>query len=106
MSNTEWKLAFSDGNKIRLVSIGASNMSRFQVELENAKKRFNLVVGAAVSVRAIAVRAFTLTHAVHLLNFGFADNEDGIIVHNITSFIVHNITSFGFSNRFVSFAKP
>jgi transposase len=48
LSNTKWKLAFSDGNKIRLVSIGASNLPRFQAELENAKKRFGLEEGVRV----------------------------------------------------------
>ena len=42
LSNTKWKLAFSDGNKTRQVTIGAGNLTRFQAELENAKKRFKL----------------------------------------------------------------
>ena len=42
LSNTKWKLAFSDGNKFRLVSIESGDLPRLQIELENAKKRFKL----------------------------------------------------------------
>lgn len=42
LSNTKWKLAFSDGNKIRIVTITAGILPQFKVELENAKKRFRL----------------------------------------------------------------
>lgn len=42
LSNTKWKLAFSDGNKFRMVSIGSGDLRRLQVEMGNAKKRFKL----------------------------------------------------------------
>ena len=42
LSNTKWKLAFSDGNKFRLVSIESGDLPRLRIELENAKKRFKL----------------------------------------------------------------
>ncbi len=42
LSNSKWKLAFSDGNKMRFVSIGARDLKRLQEENEKAKVRFRL----------------------------------------------------------------
>ena len=42
LSDTKWKLAFSDCNKRRLVTIRASNLEQLQEEIEKAKLRFKL----------------------------------------------------------------
>ena len=42
LSEGKWKLAFSDGNKIRVVSIEARNLDQLQEEISKAKQRFNL----------------------------------------------------------------
>ena len=42
LSNTKWKLAFSDCSKRRLVSINARNLQQLQEEIEKAKLRFKL----------------------------------------------------------------
>ena len=42
LSNTKWKLAFSDCSKRRLVSINARNLEQLQEEIEKAKLRFKL----------------------------------------------------------------
>jgi transposase len=42
LSNTKWKLAFSDGNKRRFVTIDARNLEQLQREVEKAKWRFGL----------------------------------------------------------------
>ena len=42
LSNTKWKLAFSDGNKFRLVSIESGDLPRLRIELENAKKTLQI----------------------------------------------------------------
>ena len=42
LSDTKWKLAFSDCRKRRLVSINARNLEQLQEEIEKAKLRFKL----------------------------------------------------------------
>jgi transposase len=42
LSNTKWKLAFSDCSKTRLVTIRARNVGQLQEEIEKAKVRFGL----------------------------------------------------------------
>ena len=42
LSNTKWKLASSDGKKVRIKGIDARNLEQLQEEICNAKKRFNL----------------------------------------------------------------
>jgi transposase len=42
MSDTKWKIAFSDGNKKRLITMVARNLDQLQEEIEKAKDRFNL----------------------------------------------------------------
>ena len=41
LSNTKWKIAFSDGDKKRLVTIDARNLDQLQEEIEKAKIRFH-----------------------------------------------------------------
>jgi hypothetical protein len=36
LSNSKWKLAFSDGSKIRYKTITAGNLAQLQVEIEPA----------------------------------------------------------------------
>jgi transposase len=42
LSNSKWKLAFSDGSKIRFKTITAGDLAQFQVEMELAKKKFKM----------------------------------------------------------------
>jgi transposase len=42
LSQTKWKLGFSDGNKMRFMSIDARNLEQLQEEIEKAKLRFYL----------------------------------------------------------------
>jgi transposase len=42
LSDSKWKLAFSDGSKVRLVSIAAGDLRRLWEEIDKAKKRFGL----------------------------------------------------------------
>lgn len=42
LSNTEWKLAFSEGSKIRYVSIDARKLYQVEREIEKARKHFGL----------------------------------------------------------------
>jgi transposase len=42
LSNTKWKLAFSDYSKTRLVTIRARNLEQLQEEIKKAKLRFGL----------------------------------------------------------------
>jgi transposase len=42
LSQTKWKLGFSDGNKMRFMSIDARNLEQLQEEIEKAKRRFYL----------------------------------------------------------------
>jgi hypothetical protein len=40
LSNSKWKLAFSDGIKIRYKSITAGNLAQLQIEIALAKQNF------------------------------------------------------------------
>jgi len=42
LSNSKWKLGFSDGNKMRFKSIDARNLEQLEEEIEKAKNRFRL----------------------------------------------------------------
>jgi len=42
MGDTKWKLAFSDGNKKRYVTINARDLDQLQEEINTAKSRFSL----------------------------------------------------------------
>lgn len=42
LSNSKWKLGFSDGNKMRFKSIDARNLEQLREEIEKAKSRFRL----------------------------------------------------------------
>jgi transposase len=42
LSQNKWKLGFSDGNKMRFMSIDARNLEQLQEEIEKAKLRFYL----------------------------------------------------------------
>ncbi len=42
LSNSKWKLGFSDGNKMRFKSIDARNLEQLGEEIEKAKSRFGL----------------------------------------------------------------
>jgi len=42
LSNTKWKLAFSDRNKTRQVTIAAGSLAVLKIELARAKKRFKM----------------------------------------------------------------
>jgi transposase len=42
LSHTTWKLAFSDGEKVRTVTIAARNLDLLQEEIQKAKVRFRL----------------------------------------------------------------
>jgi transposase len=42
LSDSKWKLAFSDGNKVRLVSIDYGNLRQFREAIDKCKKRFGL----------------------------------------------------------------
>lgn len=42
LSHTTWKLAFSDGEKVRTVTIAARNLDLLQEEIQKAKVRFGL----------------------------------------------------------------
>ena len=42
LSHTKWILAFSDGKKMRTVSMQARNLEVLQKEIERAKKKFKL----------------------------------------------------------------
>ena len=48
LGNTKWKLAFSDGEKVRFISIVARGLKQLGEEVEKAKKRFRLVEGVRV----------------------------------------------------------
>jgi transposase len=43
LSNSKWKLAFSDGSKIRYKTITAANLAQLQVEIDLAKRKFKMV---------------------------------------------------------------
>jgi hypothetical protein len=42
LSNTTWKLAFSDGNKTRYLTVTARDLTQLEDEIDKAKKRFIL----------------------------------------------------------------
>ena len=42
LSNSKWKLGFSDGNKMRFKGIDARNLEQLEEEIEKAKSRFRL----------------------------------------------------------------
>lgn len=42
LSNSNWKLGFSDGNKMRFKSTSARNLEQLEEEIEKAKSRFRL----------------------------------------------------------------
>jgi transposase len=42
LSNSKWKLAFSDGSKIRYKTITAGNLAQLQVEIALAKQKFKI----------------------------------------------------------------
>jgi transposase len=48
LSNTEWKLAFSDGSKIRYVSIDARKLYQVERGIERARKHFGLSEGIQI----------------------------------------------------------
>jgi len=48
LGNTKWKLAFSDGEKIRFISIVARGLRQLGEEIEKARRRFRLVGGGKV----------------------------------------------------------
>jgi transposase len=48
LSNMEWKLAFSDGSKIRYVSIDARKLYQVEREIERARKHFGLAEGIQI----------------------------------------------------------
>ena len=48
LGNTEWKLAFSDGSKIRYVSIDARKLYQVEREIERARKHFGLAEGIQI----------------------------------------------------------
>jgi transposase len=43
LSNNQWKLAFSDGSKIRHKTIAAGNLSKLQEEIDLAKLKFKMI---------------------------------------------------------------
>ncbi len=42
LSDSKWKLAFSDGSKVRMVSIDYGNIGQFREAIDKSKKRFGL----------------------------------------------------------------
>jgi len=43
LSNSKWKLAFSDGSKIRHKAITAGNLAQLQVEIDLARRKFKMI---------------------------------------------------------------
>ena len=43
LSSSKWKLAFSDGSKIRYKTITAGNLAQLQVEINLAKRKFKMI---------------------------------------------------------------
>jgi transposase len=43
LSNSKWKLAFSDGSKVRYKTITAGNLTQLQVEIDLAKRKFKMI---------------------------------------------------------------
>ncbi len=48
LGNAKWKLAFSDGERVRYVSVVARGLRQLGEEMEKAKKRFRLAEGVRV----------------------------------------------------------
>ncbi len=48
LGNTKWKLAFSDGERVRYVSVVARGLKQLREEIEKARKRFRLIEGVRV----------------------------------------------------------
>ena len=48
LSNSKWKLGFSDGNKMRFKSIDARNLEQLEQEIEKVKGRFRLDVDVRI----------------------------------------------------------
>ena len=46
LSNTKWKLAFSNGDKVRHATVAARGLSQLQREIGKAKKRFKMPMKA------------------------------------------------------------
>jgi transposase len=42
LSNSKWKLAFSDGYKVRYKTISAGDLAQLQTEIKLAKRKFKL----------------------------------------------------------------
>jgi transposase len=43
LSNSKWKLAFSDGSQLRYKAITAGNLAQLQVEIDLAKRKFKMI---------------------------------------------------------------
>jgi transposase len=43
LSNSKWKLAFSDGSKVRYKTITAGNLAQLQIEIGLAKQKFKMI---------------------------------------------------------------
>ncbi len=43
LSNSKWKLAFSDGSKVRYKTITAGNLAQLQIEIDLAKQKFQMI---------------------------------------------------------------
>jgi len=48
LGNAKWKLVFSDGEKVRFISIEARGLRQVREEIEKARKRFRLAEGVRV----------------------------------------------------------
>ncbi len=48
LSNTKWKLAFSNGSKNRFVTIDARDLNRFRRKVDEARKRLELASNAQI----------------------------------------------------------
>jgi len=69
LSNTKWKLASSDGKKVRIKDIDSRNLEQLQEEICNAKQRFNLKDDVRMISCYEAGRDGFWLHR-YLLNFG------------------------------------
>jgi len=43
LSNSKWKLAFSDGSKVRYKTITAGNLAQLQIEIDLSKQKFKML---------------------------------------------------------------
>ena len=48
LSSSKWKLAFSDGSKIRYKTVTAANLAQLQTEIELSKRKFKMIEGVRV----------------------------------------------------------